>query len=164
MPNSSIIEEIKEKAVNEIISDPLIVRAIDAEGIDIDNSFELIGKNIFTFAQNPNAISTASTFITLQVHIPQYSSPENRWVHPVMELWIISHNLHMRVNNIQKIRSNRNDFISQLLDEKFNGSTNFGFGQMVLQLNTEGVHGDNPDFLYRKMVFVTKDLSRTQCR
>lgn len=163
MPNSSIIDDIKTKVVNEIISDQLIVQAIDAEGIDYENSFELIGSHIFTFAQNPNIIQTAGTYITIQVHIPQYNSPDYRWVHPVMEIWVITHNRHMRVNNIARIRANRNDFISQLLDEKFNGSNLFGFGQMHLQLNTEGVHGDNSDFLYRRMVFVTKDLSRSQC-
>ena len=85
-------------------------------------------------------------------------------VHPVLEIWIISHNKHMRVDNIPRVRANRNDFMSQLLDEKFNGSTEFGYGQMYLQLNTEGVHGDNSDYLYRRMVFVTKDLSRPVCR
>lgn len=163
MPNSSIIEEVKVKVQNALLNDDLIVKAIDSTDTDPDNPSELIGTHIFTFAQNPHMIQTSGTYLTIQVHIPQYDTPDYRWVHPVLEIWIISHNRHMRVDNIPRIRSNRNDFLSQLLDEKFNGSTDFGYGQMYLQLNTEGVHGDNADYLYRRMVFVTKDLSRTVC-
>lgn len=164
MPNSSIIDDMKTRVQDAILADPLLVKAIDAKDITEDNVADLIGTHIFTFAQNPNLVQSSETFLTLQVHIPQYNTPDYRWVHPVLEIWIISHNRHMRVDNIPRIRANRNDFISQLLDEKFNGSTDFGYGQMFLQLNTEGVHGDNSDFLYRRMVFVTKDLSRSTCR
>lgn len=164
MPNSSIIDDMKTRVQDAILADPLLVKAIDAKDVTEDNVADLIGTRIFTFAQNPNLVQSSETFLTIQVHIPQYNSPDYRWVHPVLEIWIISHNRHMRVDNIPRIRANRNDFISQLLDEKFNGSTDFGYGQMFLQLNTEGVHGDNSDFLYRRMVFVTKDLSRSTCR
>lgn len=164
MPNSSIIDDMKTRVQDAILADPLLVKAIDAKDVTEDNVADLIGAHIFTFAQNPNLVQSSETFLTIQVHIPQYNSPDYRWVHPVLEIWIISHNRHMRVDNIPRIRANRNDFISQLLDEKFNGSTDFGYGQMFLQLNTEGVHGDNSDFLYRRMVFVTKDLSRSTCR
>lgn len=164
MPNSSIIDDMKTRVQDAILADPLLVKAIDAKDVTEDNVADLIGTHIFTFAQNPNLVQSSETFLTIQVHIPQYNSPDYRWVHPVLEIWIISHNRHMRVDNIPRIRANRNDFISQLLDEKFNGSTDFGYGQMFLQLNTEGVHGDNSDFLYRRMVFVTKDLSRSTCR
>ena len=164
MPNSSIIDDMKTRVQDAILADPLLVKAIDAKDVTEDNVADLIGTHIFTFAQNPNLVQSSETFLTIQVHIPQYNSPDYRWVHPVLEIWIISHNRHMRVDNIPRIRANRNDFISQLLDEKFNGSTDFGYGQMFLQLNNEGVHGDNSDFLYRRMVFVTKDLSRATCR
>lgn len=164
MPNSSIIDDMKTRVQDAILADPLLVKAIDAKDVTEDNVADLIGTHIFTFAQNPNLVQSSETFLTIQVHIPQYNSPDYRWVHPVLEIWIISHNRHMRVDNIPRIRANRNDFISQLLDEKFNGSTDFGYGQMFLQLNTEGVHGDNSDFLYRRMAFVTKDLSRATCR
>lgn len=164
MPNSSIIDDMKTRVQDAILADSLLVKAIDAKDVTEDNVADLIGTHIFTFAQNPNLVQSSETFLTIQVHIPQYNSPDYRWVHPVLEIWIISHNRHMRVDNIPRIRANRNDFISQLLDEKFNGSTDFGYGQMFLQLNTEGVHGDNSDFLYRRMVFVTKDLSRATCR
>lgn len=164
MPNSSIIEDIKTKVQMDILKDPLMVQVIDANDVDDSDVSNLIGTHIFTFAQNPNMIQESGTFLTIQVHIPQYETPDYRWVHPVLEIWIISHNKHMRVDNIPRVRANRNDFMSQLLDEKFNGSTEFGYGQMYLQLNTEGVHGDNSDYLYRRMVFVTKDLSRPICR
>lgn len=164
MAHSSIIEDMKVKVQNQILEDPILVQAIDATDLDGNDVSELIGTHIFTYAQNPNLIQTSGTFLTIQVHIPQYNTKDYRWVHPVLEIWIISNNRHMRVDNIPRIRANRNDFISQILDEKFNGSTDFGFGEMYLQSNVEGVHGDNTDYLYRRMLFMTRDISRSVCR
>lgn len=145
----------------EILADPILLKAIDVE---FSEESELINTHIFTFAQNPKIIQSSSTYLTIQVHIPRGATSDNKWVHPILEIWIISHNKHMRISNISGVRANRNDFIAQLLDEKFNGSSDFGYGQMYLERNIEGVHPDNNDYLYRQMVFVTKDLNQGVCR
>lgn len=171
MPNSSIVEDIKVKVQNELLHDELIIKTIDAQDVEGDDVSELINTHIFTFAQNPNMIVSSGTFLTIQVHVPQFvsvsqsSNPANfKWVHPVLEIWIISHNQHMRVDNLPRIRANRNDFLAQLIDEKFNGRSGFGYGQLFLQMNIEGVHPDNSDYLYRRLLFVTKDLSQGVCK
>ena len=74
MPNSSIIEEVKVKVQNALLNDDLIVKAIDSTDTDPDNPSELIGTHIFTFAQNPHMIQTSGTYLTIQVHIPQYDT------------------------------------------------------------------------------------------
>jgi len=161
MANSSIIDDIKTKVVNILLTDPTIVKAMNVPYDDID---DLVGKNIFTFSQNPNVITDSETFITIQVHIPKSSTVSTTWVHPILEMWIISHNKHMKVLNMPRVRANRNDLLSQLIDEKLNGRDDFGYGQMFLQRNIEGVHPDNRDYLYRQLVFETKDLSKPVCR
>ena len=78
----------------------------------------------------------------------------------------------MRVTNIPKVSENRNDYISKLLDVKFNGRNTIGvskndknnrhlYGKLKLTSNTEGAF--SKDFLYRRMVFETKDLNDSLC-
>ena len=58
--------------------------------------------------------------------------------YPQLEIWIISHNKHNRIDNIKGVRDNRNDYISILLDEKFNGES-AGIGSLKLISNTAGI-------------------------
>lgn len=78
----------------------------------------------------------------------------------------------MKVNNIPKIQDNRNDYISKILDKKFNGRDTLGgskndennlhlYGKLELIVNIEGAY--NKDFLFRQLVFETVDLNRSLC-
>ena len=78
-----------------------------------------------------------------------------------IEIWIISHEKHMIVNNIPKIRENRNDYLSTLIDKRINGKYNFGIGEMTLTSNIEGSF--QQDYLYRKMTFKGTDLNDSVC-
>lgn len=94
------------------------------------------------------------------------------WVAPNLEFWIFSHHSHMKVDNIPKVSDNRNDYISKLLDKKFNGRDTLGnskkdennlhlYGKLDLVANVEGAF--NKDFLYRQMIFETVDINRSFC-
>ena len=160
MANSSIIEIAKNKIIRELINDDSIVKAINST--TINSSEDLIGTHIFDYHQNPNTLNTVQTFITIQVHIPeQYRFQSEIYVKPVVEFWIISHEKHMKVDNIPKIKSNRNDYISRLLDIKFNGKDMFGIGVSKLLSNVEGSYQQN--YLYRKLTFECVDLNKTLC-
>lgn len=155
-----------------MITDESIFYAINSPDItDFECSDELIGTHIFKYNQNPNTLKRSSTFITLQVHISKqydYSSSSN-WVKPTLEIWIYSHEGCMEINNIPGIDADRNDYIGQLLDAKFNGRTNFGVGESTINLigqlelvdSSEGAF--SKDYLYRKLTFVTKDISKSFC-
>ena len=59
-------------------------------------------------------------------------------------------------------KDNRCDYISMLIDNMFNGSSEYGgIGELKLSLNEEGAY--NKDFLYRHMVFETVDLNKSFC-
>lgn len=50
----------------------------------------------------------------------------------------------------------------KLLDEKFNGSTDYGgIGKLQLVSNTDGTY--NKDFLYRRLIFETIDVNDSLC-
>lgn len=161
MANSSIVGIAKNKIIKEFIKDTDIVDAIG--GDKGDTGEKLVNTHIFTYHQNPNTINAVQTFITIQVHIPQsygYSS-SNVYVSPTVEIWILSHEKHMNVDNVPKITENRNDYLSRLIDAKLNGRDDFGIGKLTLVSNVEGSY--QKDWLYRTLVFKGTDMNNSLC-
>ena len=159
MANSSIIGKAKNKIIKEFIKDDAIVSAIDSS--TVTSAEKLIGTHIFDYHQNPNTVNTVETFITIQVHIPQSYYSDDVFVNPTIEIWIISHEDHMVVDNVPKVTANRNDYLSQLIDDRLNGKSGIGIGTLKLVSNVEGSYQHN--YLYRKMVFEAADLSDSLC-
>ena len=158
MANGTSISELKKKVVNAIANDETLVFAIDAP--ECENGGDLINTHIFKFNKNPDVITETITFLTILVHTKKYGR-NNAYVIPTLEIWIYSHTDHMVVDP-RITEDNRNDYISMLLDEKFNGSTEYGgIGKLELTTNTEGVF--NQKFLYRRMIFETKDINDSVC-
>lgn len=160
--------------MKEIINDERLFYAIDSPDItDIKKADRLVYTHVFPYHKNPSTITKAITFLTIQVHIPKTYDASNLWVVPRMEIWIITHDKHMKAENIPGVSDNRNDYISKLLDKKFNGRDTLGgnkddannlhlYGKLDLIRNVEGAYPSG-DFLYRKMIFELKDLNHSLC-
>lgn len=173
MANSEIINDLKQAVAKEIINDEAFYYAINSPKISsVEDRDKLTDYNIFSYNKNPETITDVTTFITLQVHIPKTYDKNKTWVVPRLEIWIYSHNDHMDVDNIPKISANRNDYLSMLIDKKFNGRDTIGgskndkynlhlFGKLNLVHNVEGVYSSK--FLYRQMIFELKDLNKSMC-
>lgn len=173
--NSTLVTDLKSAVIKEIINDDALFYAIDSNEIkDIKQANKLVYKHIFPYHQNPETIVETNTFLTIQVHVPKpYSYMRSKaWVAPNLEIWILSHHNHMKVDNIPKISDNRNDYISKLLDEKFNGRRTLGgnknekhnlhlYGEFNLVANVEGAF--TKDYLYRQMIFETRDFNTSMC-
>ena len=165
MSNSSIVRKAKNKIIKEFIKDQDIVNAINSSEIKPNEPEKLIGTHIFNFNQNPNTLNIVGTFITVQVHIPQtyydnYNTSEI-FVKPIIEIWIISHEKHMKVDNVPKVTQNRNDYISELIDNKINNKSGFGIGNTKLLSNIEGAF--QQDYLYRKILIECTDFNWSLC-
>ena len=162
MANSSIIGKAKNIIAREFIKDIDIIQAIGDENItSLDNAEKLINTRIFSYNQNPNTINTVGTFITIQVHIQNALTSNSTFVNPTIEIFIISHEQHMVVDNVKKITDNRNDYLSKLIDMKLNGRNDIGLGELKLISNVEG--SLQRDYLYRRMVFKGVDLNNSLC-
>ena len=158
MANSTSISEFKERVVNAIMHDDTLFYAFDAK--DCENGGDLLNTHIFKYNKNPNTITETITFMTVMVHT-KARDRQGIYVTPTLEIWIYSHNDHMKMNS-KITKDNRNDYISMLLDEKFNGSTEYGgIGKLSLVSNTEGTYNDK--FLYRRLIFETVDVSDSFC-
>lgn len=160
MANSSIIGKAKKKIIKEFIKDNEIVQAIGSS--KITSAEKLIGTHIFNYHQNPNTIDTVETFITIQVHIPKSFYEDETYVKPTVEIWIISHEKHMIVDNVPKVTDNRNDYLSELIDNRLNGRSDFGIGKLKLLSNIEGSY--QKDYVYRQMIFEGTDLNNSLCK
>lgn len=166
MSNSSIVRKAKNRIIKEFIKDEAIILAIDSDDIKPNEPEKLIGTHIFNYNQNPHTLNKVGTFITIQVHIPQnyysdYHGNSAIHVKPTIEIWIISHEKHMIVNNIRKVTQNRNDYLSELIDNKINGKSGFGIGDVKLISNVEGAF--QSDYLFRKLTFQCLDLNWSFC-
>ena len=155
MANSSILRKAKNKIVKEFIKDQDIIAAINSSTVQPNEPEKLINTHIFNYNQNPHTLNIFGTFITIQVHIPQsyyndYNASATR-VKPTIEIWIVSHEKHMNVDNVPKVTQNRNDYLSELIDNKINGKSGFGIGETILLSNVEGAF--QQDYLFRKMIF-----------
>lgn len=158
MANSTSISEFKERVVKAIAKDDALFYAFDAK--DCENGGDLINTHIFKYNKNPETITETITFMTVMVHTKSRDK-NGTFVTPTLEIWIYSRNDHMKMD-YKITKDNRNDYISMLLDEKFNGSTEYGgIGKLQLISNTEGTFSQK--FLYRRLIFETVDLSDSTC-
>lgn len=158
MANSTSISDLKMKVVNAIAHDDTLFYAFDAK--DCENGGDLINTHIFKYNKNPETITEAITFMTIMVHTKSRDRNAT-FVTPTLEIWIYSHNDHMKMDS-KITKDNRNDYISMLLDDMFNGSSDYGgIGKLVLTLNQEGTY--NQKFLYRRLLFETVDINNSVC-
>lgn len=161
MANSSIIGKAKKKIIKDFIKDSVLLEAIGSPDAASLKPEQYLNTHIFNYNQNPFTLNTVTTFITIQVHIPQVFDLHKTFVTPTVEIWIISHEKHMVVDNVPKVTENRNDYISELIDNKLNGQTGYGIGELRLSCNIEGSF--QQDYVYRKMVFEGTDLNVSLC-
>lgn len=158
MANSTSISDFKERVVKAIVKDSTLFNAFDAK--DCENGGDLLGTHIFKYNKNPNTIDEVVTFLTIMVNTKS-KGKTGTFVIPTLEICIYSHYNHMDMD-YKITKDNRNDYISMLLDQKFNGSTEYGgIGALQLTSNTEGSY--NEKFLYRRMIFETTDINDSFC-
>lgn len=161
MANSAIVGKIKNKIIKELIKDPDIIKAIGSTEVSESTPEKYLNKHIFNYHQNPYTLNIVGTFITIQVHLPSSADKNGTFMTAKIEIHIISHEKNMIVNNVPKITQNRNDYLGQLIDTKFNGRSGFGIGKLNLAINIEGAFRD--EYLFRRLVFECTDLNNSLC-
>lgn len=171
MANSNIIIELKNKVILDLIQDKEIIDAIDNQDMS-KSGWEPIFLNdskltkdkgfipsIFNYYKNPNMLNKECTFITVIVQIPSQYNKNQLFQNIELELTIVSHDEHMRVDS-DVTQGNRNDYLSILIDKKFNG-VDIGICKLELVSNVEGIYDKNYNF--RKLKFKTIDINDSIC-
>lgn len=172
MSNSNIISSLKNKIVLDLIQDQEIVNIIDnpdKNNPDWDPIFLNDSKittekgftpSIFKYYKNTKFIKKECTFITVIVQIPNQYTTNTVFQNVTLEITIVSHDVHMRIDS-DVIQANRNDYLSTLIDNKFNGM-NMGVCSLELISNIEGIYDENYNF--RKLTFKTVDINNSLCK
>lgn len=158
MANSTSISEFKKRVMDAITHDDTLFYAFDAK--ECENGGDLENTHIFTYNKVPDTVEEVTTYMTIMVHTKSRDR-NGSFVTPTLEFYIYSHYKHMKMD--RKItKDNRCDYISMLLDDMFNGSTEYGgIGKLTLTLNNEGAF--SKEFLCRHLVFETIDINNSMC-
>ncbi|WP_434311468.1 hypothetical protein [Hominifimenecus sp. rT4P-3] len=147
---SSIITNLKHQVIQEILADDALPALIKS------SSDSPAGNHIFPYKKMPEAATSISAYLTVQVHLFPSASGKT-WVRPTLEIWIFSSPSHILFTE-GETSENRNDAIARLLDEKLNGRSDLGgFGPLHLVSSREGVVEDLA--YYRRLIFETKDFN-----
>ena len=161
MANSSIVSKAKNIVIKELIKDVDIVTAIDSSNIPIDKPEQLLYTHIFDYQLNPYKIDDVGTFLNILVNVADYIKDNEVFSKVIIDIEIISHFGHMRIDNIPKVNMNRNDYLSRLIVNKFNNNSSIGLGKLTQKTKIEGRLKD--DYLFRRITFETIDLNKSFC-
>lgn len=158
MANGTSISEIKRRVIDAITHDDTIFYAFDAK--ECENGGDLKDTHIFNNNKIPETITNVSTYMTVMVQT-RSSGRNKTFVIPTLEFYIYVHHEHMKMD-YKITKDNRCDYIAGLLENMFNGSSEYGgIGELKCTLSKEGAY--NSDFMCRHLIFETIDLNSSMC-
>ncbi len=157
MANSDSITEWKDIAISRFLGNEDILMALDVTDDEIEEG--LTYKRVFPHLYIPDTIEETSSFINVEVRVPDISS-SGVWVYPELIVDVIVHQNKMKLD-IPGISATRADYLSQLIDRELNGSMDFGVGKLVLVSNEPGSVNDK--FRFRRLTFEAQDVNSTMC-
>lgn len=165
MPNSSIVMQAKNDMLVAMSNDSAIIEAL---GINEDEDIEsLIDVRFFPHWFVPKTQDIVKTYICIEAGVEafekRYSSAIDNKLYDLatIKIYVLSHqdDLHMNLAGVSAIRT---DYLSCLIDEKFNGSTDYGIGKLQRISNQPFSLKDNI-YRYREIVFRAVDFNDNLC-
>lgn len=157
MANSDSITEWKDIAISRFLGNEDILMALDVTDEEVEEG--LTYKRVFPHLYIPDTIEETSSFINVEVRVPDISS-SGVWVYPELIVDVIVHQNKMKLD-IPGVSATRADYLSQLIDRELNGSLDFGVGKLVLVSNEPGSVNDK--FRFRRLTFEAQDVNSTMC-
>lgn len=148
------ISEYKTEIMQDIISTPAIVTAIDSSSpnYDPESPDTLIYENIFPFINIPETQEVSETYILMSVDVDRISSRNSTFNDMTIRFWCMSHKTKMKT----PFNKTRIDWLAEELKKLFHGQIKYGYKALELVSNKEHVFDDK--YLYRELIFKTNDL------
>lgn len=144
----------KNRAMQEIIHDPDIVKALNPGATDPE---ELLYRNIFPFFRVPITDTETLSYITVCAGFPDTRYPDDFVRQSYLTICVIIHQSNMQT----EFGSTRLDYISAKIDDILNMSTKYGRGKLVLMSSTESSLDEF--HRYREMMYVSKETQVADC-
>ena len=158
MSRSSCIREWKDKIISELSQDDSIIEAL---GLNPDESpDDLAWVRLYPHYYIPQTESDVKTYILVEIDIPErrtrYGVTESPiWVHPTIIFRVLTHQEDMRLN-LAGESGTRMDYLSELIEDKYEGRQDFGVG--VLHLKSDIAGEINTTYRVRQLVFEAVDV------
>lgn len=149
--------EYKQKTMIELISDDDIVSLINQPKYADDPS-ELIWKYIFPYIRISETQEEAATFILLEVNTPKVSTVNRFFKDMLLTVGILTHAEWMKT----PYGGTRNDLISGIIIDKFNGNRDVAGNELDLVSDVASVLIGGK-YHYRELRFVTQGMTRNPC-
>lgn len=155
MPNlHNAIVTYKNRAMNEIINSPDLVKAIDPEN---ENPESIIYKNIYPYFRVPETATDTRTYVTICMDFPEVNNTENFMRDICFKICIIVHQSEMQTN----FGATRMDYIAAKLDDIFLHSRNYGYGKLRLLSSIESSLDER--HRYREIYYVSNEAQSSVC-
>lgn len=166
--NSQEIIEYKLTAMNAVINNENIVKAINAKessGEQLEPG-DLFYSHIFPYAYIPETLDTAGCYITFEISMPSVSTVNYFFKDVLLTITIICHQAMMQMREDEPLGSTgatRTDFIAVEIDKLFNKTSGIvGRQELEMVSNIEGAI--DPVHRCRVMRFKTTAPGVTPCR
>lgn len=157
MANSNCVSEYKNKILNELQDDSDFLYVLNVTEEEIEKG--LVYTRLFPYFYIIDTQTVVKTYICIEVNINSISR-NDVYSYPQIIVTIISHQDDMKID-IPSVSATKIDYLSQLIDTKFNGADGFGIGKLVLKTNIEG--NLNDVYRYRRLIFKSTDINNGEC-
>lgn len=163
MAKTKCIRSFKNKIMSELSQDENIINAL---GLNPDESpDDLVWVRLFPHEYVPQTEEDVKTYIFVEINIPErrnrYGDADNDFiVRPIILFCVLTHQDDMRLSMVGE-SGTRMDYLSELIEDKYEGREGFGVG--VLKLKSDIAGSVNNTYRFRQLVFDAVDLDDGLC-
>ena len=163
MAKTKCIRSFKNKIMSELSQDENIINAL---GLNPDESpDDLVWVRLFPHEYVPQTEEDVKTYIFVEINIPErrsrYGDTDNDFiVRPIILFCVLTHQDDMRLSMVGE-SGTRMDYLSELIEDKYEGREGFGVG--VLKLKSDIAGSVNNTYRFRQLVFDAVDLDDGLC-
>lgn len=157
MSNSSSIRDWKNKIIADLHNDEHFLDALGTTELERE---DLTCSRIFPYYYIPDTVTKVTTFILIEIDI-RATSRHNAYAYPIITFTVLCHQDDMKLK-MKGVSATRADYLSELIDNKYNGADGFGLGRLELKSNIAG--SLNEKFRYRQITFQGTDINKNLCK
>lgn len=163
MANSQEIIEWKNQIMSDLQNDDEIIAALDLNADESPD--DLVYNRFLPYYFVPEVQTLVKTYILVEIDVQSVRNRYNPskydlYAYPTITFYVLSHQDDMRMKQVAT-SAVRTDYISTLLDKKYNGASGFGLGRLQLTQNVAGSLNDT--YRFRQLVFQAVDFNDGLC-
>ena len=150
--------------MSELSQDDTIIDALGLNESEFPD--DLVWVRLYPHYYIPQTEDEVKTYILVEIDIPErrknyYKSESDVWVYPTIVFYVLTHQEDMKLDMLGE-SGTRMDYLSELIEDKYEGRTGFGFGE--LQLKSDVAGSINTTYRFRQLIFEAVDVDDSVCQ